>query len=319
MLGKLLADAAEFVGRKGAHAAGSGSLPGCDVSSFQGQPKDWRAQAGRISWAGVKVTEYKSDGTRYVNPDAGADLASLKADGKGRLLYAFGHPTASAAETVSFFAAEARALGLEDSDGVSLDLEVSEGRSPAQVSAWAQEVMSRMRQEFDRTPVCYTFLSFAQEGNCSGLGGYPLWMADPSRTPGHPRVPRPWRTWAMHQYSISGSLDRDVANFATLADMQAALGRRKTAPTILEDPVLVLTGAGADTPVALPDGAKTVRLASVGDTTVNVEFAGAPVRKGIRLSWGHGQLLDVPKGAHSLRVYRPADGSPNVQVSIAVS
>lgn len=322
IMGKLLADAAALVGRKGEHAAGAGSLPGVDVSNWNGVPKDWKQAAGRISWAAVKSTEVALESgrlTAFANADAPADLAFLRQSGKGVIHYLFAHPDTPAQATGQMFAARVRDLGLRDDEGIAIDLEVSNGRSPGQVAAWTQEVAAYLERELERPVIIYSFLSFIQEGNCAGLGSRMLWMADPSSAPGHPRVPKPWKTWRFHQWSISGGLDRDLANFPDLAAMKAAIGRAGAATTLLEDPVLVLTGPGADTPVALPDGAKTVRLASVGDTTVNVEFAGAPVRKGIKLSWGHGQLLDVPKGAHSLRVYRPADGSPNVQVSVAVS
>ena len=82
------------------------SLPGCDVSSFQGPPADWKTAAGKIRWAGVKITELEPGGTRYVNPDAAADWAFLKQQKMGRIAYLFGHPSVSAAESVAFFAAE---------------------------------------------------------------------------------------------------------------------------------------------------------------------------------------------------------------------
>jgi hypothetical protein len=69
-------------------------------------------------------------------------------------------------------------------------------------------------------------VDFAQEGNCAGLGRYPLWIADPSSTKGHPRVPGPWKTWAIHQYDISGAIDRDVAKYATETAMFDALGKK---------------------------------------------------------------------------------------------
>jgi hypothetical protein len=196
-----------------------------DVASFQGPPAQWRSAAGNISWAAVKLTELGASGSRYVNPDAAADWAYLKQNGKGRIAYLYGHPSTSAATTVSFFAAEARKLGLGDRDGVALDLEVTDGRTAAQVARWAVSVQEGLSRTLHRTPVLYTFLSFAEGGNCAGLGRYPLWIADPSSAEGRPRVPGPWRTWAIHQYSQSNNLDRDVANYASRTAMFAALGK----------------------------------------------------------------------------------------------
>lgn len=210
----------------------SGALPGVDVSSFQGPPGDWVAAAGDIDWAAVKLTELQPNGTKYVNPDAPADWNWLHANGKGRIGYLFGHPSTSPTETVDFFITELTAVGLQNSDGAALDLEVTDGLSPAEVSSWALEVQSQLHVKLERIPVLYTFRDFAAEGNTEGLGEYPLWIADPSSPPGHPQVPPPWTTWAIHQYDISGNIDRDVANYASLADMAAALGKPAKEPGV---------------------------------------------------------------------------------------
>ncbi len=133
----------------------------------------------------------------------------------------------SATDTVNFFVHELTKIGLKRTDGVVLDLEVTDGRTPAEVDNWAAAVMADLAKKLHRRPVLYTFLSFAQNGNCDRLGRYPLWIADPSSPRGKPRVPKPWHTWAIHQYDITGPIDRDVANFKSLAAMTDALGRPK--------------------------------------------------------------------------------------------
>jgi hypothetical protein len=218
---------------------------GVDVSSFQGEPASWAKNAGAIQWAAVKITELQPPNSaphRYVNPDAAADWAYLKQHGLVRVAYLFGHPSVAAAATVSFFAQQLNALGVEDGDAIALDHEVTDGLGPAAVSAWAVAVLKGLHTAFGRIPLIYTFLSFATEGNCAGLGIYPLWMSDPSRAAGHPRVPAPWKTWALHQYATSGNIDRDVSSYATPAAMRAALG--KGTPPILKqtrkDPEMIL-------------------------------------------------------------------------------
>jgi lysozyme len=202
-------------------------LHGVDVSSFQGTPANWRDSAGQITWAAVKITELEPNGHHYVNPDAAADWAFLKHRGLNRVAYLFGHPSVSVNQTVTFFLAEVRSLDLDAQDGIALDLEVTDGLGAAAVSRWAQNVARELHNRTSRRPVIYTFLSFARSGNCAGLGGYPLWIADPSSPAGHPEVPRPWTTWTMHQYSITGSIDRDVAKFHSRTAMSAALGKPK--------------------------------------------------------------------------------------------
>jgi len=203
-------------------------LAGCDVSSFQGAPGAWKSAAGDIAWAGVKFTELEPGGTRYVNPDCALDWAWLKTNSKGRIGYLFGHPSVSAADTVSFFISELDRVGVEDTDAVAIDIETNDGHvTPVAVSEWTRTVAADLHTKLDRKPLVYTFRDFAQAGNCDGLDGYPLWISDPSHAAGKPQVPGPWETWAIHQYATTGSIDRDTANYATAAAMFDALGKKK--------------------------------------------------------------------------------------------
>jgi lysozyme len=224
------------------------------VSGYQGPPGAWQGAAGRISWAAVKMTELEPKGIRYVNPDAAADWAYLDRHDKGRIGYLYGHPSVSAADSVELFISEIRRLGLKDTDGVALDLETSDGRTPAEVDAWALSVLQELHRRLGRKPLLYTFLSFAEGGNCDRLGQYPLWIADPSSRRGHPRVPRPWHSWAIHQYVITGPIDRDVGNYASRQAMFADLGKTK------EPDMLNIGGTivGAVASARWPDGVTVV-------------------------------------------------------------
>jgi hypothetical protein len=204
-------------------------ITGVDVSSFQGQPGQWRAAAGDIAWAAVKLTELSAGG-RYVNPDAAADWAFLKAQGLGRVAYMFGHPSQAPAASVGLFSSELEALGLADADAIALDLEVTDGLGPGGVASWARSVMGVLRGAYRRPPLLYTFRSFPASGNCDGLGAYPLWISDPDHPAGQPMVPGPWHRWAIHQYGITGAIDRDVAAYPDLAAMAAALGKPPAPP-----------------------------------------------------------------------------------------
>lgn len=199
-------------------------IAGVDISAFQQGPGVWEKEAGKISFAAVKISELSSAGP-YVSPDAAADWAALGKLGKGRIAYLFGHPGMPASATVSLFLGHLNPLGLEDGDGVALDLEVTDGLHAAAVAAWARDVLALLERETSRSPLLYSFISFIDAGNCAGLGAYPLWLADPSSAPGKPRVPAPWKTWAIQQTGISGAIDRDVANFANLAGFRHALGK----------------------------------------------------------------------------------------------
>ncbi|HMH94370.1 MAG TPA: GH25 family lysozyme, partial [Streptosporangiaceae bacterium] len=93
-------------------------LAGVDVSSYNGLPGQWRAAAGNIAWAGVKMIEL--GGNRYVNPDAAADWAYLKQQGLGRVAYMFGHPSQGAAASADLFGQVLGSLGLADADAICL-------------------------------------------------------------------------------------------------------------------------------------------------------------------------------------------------------
>ena len=242
----------------------SGRLPGVDVSSFQGPPGDWVTAAGDIVWAGVKLTELEANGTRYVNPDAQADWDWLEANKKGRIAYFFGHPSVSADDTVNFFLTELDKAGLHNSDAVCLDLEMSDGLGAAAVSAWADNVQAQLESRLDRPPLLYTFIDFAQEGNCAGLERYPLWIAAPSDPPGQPQVPSPWKSWAIHQYDITGNIDRDVANYADQAAMFDALGKKTTPPNPPSEPDVINLGGNVSAISATrwPDG--EILVAGIG-------------------------------------------------------
>lgn len=205
-------------------------LHGVDLSSFNGPPSTWKSEAGDIAFGAVKISELSAAGP-YTNPDAPADWAALEAMKSGRVAYLFGHPAMGASATVSLFLDTLRPLGIANGDMVALDLEVSDGLGPAAVAAWAASVLGLLKRELDRLPLIYTFVAFAQEGNCAGLEHYPLWIAEPSSPAGKPFVPPPWRTHEIHQYSFGPPLDLDLARYPSLKAMRAALGKHVPAPT----------------------------------------------------------------------------------------
>ena len=201
-------------------------LTGVDVASFQGSPGSWTSAVGNFDWAAVKFTELEPNGTKYINPDAKADVDWLKSNHKARIAYLFGHPSVNAKDTVDFFVSEFNDMGMDDSDGVALDLETTDGLSADKVAAWGADVLSQLHTRLGRTPLVYTYIDFAKQGNCAGLGDYPLWIADPSNAAGHPVVPAPWKTWAIHQYATVANIDRDVADYANQEAMVDALGKQ---------------------------------------------------------------------------------------------
>jgi len=146
--------------------------------------------------------------------------------------YCFAHPAAPVRASVTYFLDVLDGLGLHDDDMIALDYEVSDGLIPRNAAEWALAALELISETTGRPCILYTFRSFADEGYCAGLGRFPLWLADPSSPPGHPSVPAPWHDWSLHQWDLASPLDRDVANFPSLAAMRSALGRKEPKVTI---------------------------------------------------------------------------------------
>ena len=279
-------------------------LAGVDVSSFQGPPGTWMPEAGDIAFGAVKWTELSAAGP-YISPDAEADWAALHGAGLGRIGYLFGHPAMSVTATVDLFLSAIEPV-LLPADAVALDHEVTDGLGPTAVAAWGVDVLRMLKRRLDRSPLIYSFISFAQEGNCEGMGEFDLWIADPSSPAGKPRVPVPWRTFAIHQWSISAPLDRDVAAFASLKAMRAALGKHVPPPKPRRHEPVLLPQVTSYTGVSIPAGVKHVLL-SVGANTARVRYQFLPggTWQNLTLTAQDGaSAIAVPAKATQLRVQR---------------
>jgi lysozyme len=180
-----------------------------DISAWNGIPDIPSLGAAIIA---SKATE----GTGYKSPVFQRDWLNTKAAGKGRIAYHFFHPSISAIAQARFFLDTVKNAGLEAGDCLALDLEQSDGLDSLQVSKTAQQLRDFVQNEVKCSLIIYTYLNFAETGNCAGLGNQPLWIADPSSPEGHPRVPLPWTLWSFHQYGVTKGIDDDVCNFTSM-------------------------------------------------------------------------------------------------------
>ena len=231
---------------------------GIDLSSYQ-PSFDWAAEKGRISFAFAKATE----GRTIRDPEFAANWQHAKALGLVRGAYHFAHPSNGAAVESAAFVATVRAHGLQAGDLLALDLETSDNLSPARVAEFARNWCADVHRATGHTPIVYTFLSFAEQGNCAGLGHYPLWIAEPSAPAGRPVVPSPWSTWKFHQYGTvrvgSNTVDVNVFNGDTAALKRFA---NPAAPTPKPPPKkeaelqsgALNNGTSAVTAIAIPFG-----------------------------------------------------------------
>lgn len=296
---------------------------GIDVSSFQGT-FNWQAEKGSISFAFVKATE----GNTITDPEFARNWQQAKAIGIVRGAYCLGHPRDGAAANAEHFVSVVRARGLEAGDLLALDLEVSDGLAPAQVAAYARNFCADVERATGRPPVVYTFIDFAREGNCAGLGGYPLWIANPSSAPGHPTVPAPWTRWHFHQYATN-IVDRDVFNGDTAALREFA----NPAPAQQEAEEVqsgtLINGANAVTAISIPQGsAKTIGFACdnglqklpTAHLRIAVWDGGWEVHSAVVVDSSKGQTVikfNKPKDTSAISVQRLDAGDVNVGYQVS--
>jgi GH25 family lysozyme M1 (1,4-beta-N-acetylmuramidase) len=198
------------------------SAQGIDVSNFQGQ-FNWPATRG-LSFGIYRLTEgLGGPGTNSPDPTARHNHDGIADRGLHRGAYHFLRPDLPGAAQARYFVDQAAKLGLAELDMLWLDNESDRGVGPARTAACARDFMAEFRHLRPHQPGgVYTFISFATSGHTTGLGSYPLWLADPSDVNTGPKPPPPWARWAFWQWGIRNGEDRDAFN-GTAADLTAWL------------------------------------------------------------------------------------------------
>lgn len=302
-------------------------LRGSDISHYQ-------SSIPSGDFCILKATE----GLDYVDPSFAGWWKTLGQRGTLRGAYHFAHPDNSPTAEADHFLKVVRPV-LRPGDWVVLDHE-KPGSSPAHDAAWARAWCAHVEAAVGYSPVVYSFLSFAREGRCAGLGDRPLWIADPSAPVGHPRVPAPWHSWVMHQYSETGGIDHDV--FQGTADDWRKLGGLKPTPApptphpsptpTTEDDMptgLLLNGSKAVTPISFKRGAyKEVGFIAsdvaqglpVADLKVSVHDIKGWHDSELKVSESYGQPIvkfPDPSTTNGVIVVRADDGQVNVAWEIS--
>lgn len=178
-------------------------IKGADVASFQAVEFDTTG----LSFAFTKATQ----STNYVNSRMSGQAAWMRRKGLVVGFYHFlvkGNIYAQAA----YFVKQAASI---DGDILACDWETNPANSTypsnAEKDAFIKEV-KRLRPTHKVVLYCNT--SFWKSIDKTSYAGDGLWIADPNHASGKPAVQAPW---IIHQYSISGGMDRNVANFTTKA------------------------------------------------------------------------------------------------------
>jgi GH25 family lysozyme M1 (1,4-beta-N-acetylmuramidase) len=197
------------------------SLTGIDVSNNNGIPTVSAALAAATA---AFVIVKASEGEHTADADHDAFVAIARKAGKKVGHYHFGHPTQDPVKEADFFLSKAQA---KPGDLLALDLEASEG-SQAQRMSYALKFLARIKAKTGVKALVYSYTSYlnaliaaSAQADVNTLRSYPLWIADPNHAAGKPSIAG-WTSWTIHQYAISGGLDRnlfagDAAAWAKLA------------------------------------------------------------------------------------------------------
>jgi lysozyme len=200
-------------------------LEGIDVSHWQGTI-DWTRVATKERFAIAKATE----GQTYTDPTYATNRSAARGAGVTWGAYHYAQPDLTANDAVleADHYVDTALLGSGDLRP-ALDLEVSNGLSTADLVAWVQAWVERVRSRVGAAPMIYTNPSFWQNhmGNTTWFAdnGYALWIANWGVS--KPSVPASnWggKGWTFWQYSstgsvpgISGDVDLDRFNGTSLS------------------------------------------------------------------------------------------------------
>ncbi|MFI9842327.1 glycoside hydrolase family 25 protein [Nonomuraea sp. NPDC051941] len=195
------------------HGAGP-LIYGLDISNYE-PLYDWNASPAKFGI--IKATE----GTSFRDASFARHWRELGKKGIVRGAYHYGHPRNNPIAEAEHFLSVVNSQPAKAGDLLVLDLETANGRSVAEVNAWAKTWLSYVKDKTGITPMFYSGWNFANKYG-KGLSEYPLWVAHYSKAKGAITPPADWKSWAIHQYSES-PVDQNVS--ALTADQLRGLGR----------------------------------------------------------------------------------------------
>lgn len=206
--------------------ASGGTLEGIDVSEHNGTI-DWAKvkRSGRV-FAVARV----SDGLQHLDTQFDRNWKGIRDAGLIRGAYQYLRPGQDAVAQADLLIQHMGTLGPGDLPPV-VDVENMNGQSGSVVSAAVRAWVERVKAKTGLDPIVYTASGFWNElPNTAQFSARTLWVANYKAQ--CPSMPTPWKSWAMWQYSetgtvsgVSGGIDLDVFN-GSLAELQA-LARMK--------------------------------------------------------------------------------------------
>jgi len=182
-----------------------------------------KVKAASIDFAFMKATE----STNFVDPEFATNWKNSRASGVMRGAYHFFRPAIDPIQQADYFLS---VMGPSSPGDLppSLDLEVLDNLTGAQVTAAALQFLQHVQQKTNRVPIVYTSARvMTLLGNPAGFTPYKLWVAN--WTTLCPSLPPEWMNWTFWQYSDTGAVDGitsaqlDLDEFnGTLSDLQGS-------------------------------------------------------------------------------------------------
>ena len=164
---------------RGNSSASSVTLPGIDVSVYQGSI-DWHAVAASgIKFVSIKATE----GSTFIDSHLSANWNGAHAAGLYRTAYHFAHPSVDAVAQANHLVDSVNAVGGFPKNSSTmqfmLDLEDADKLGPGQVWDWVQAFMKQLQARTGRPGIIYTGYYFWKDnvGNPLNNLNAPLWVA----------------------------------------------------------------------------------------------------------------------------------------------
>lgn len=192
---------------------------GIDVSNHNGQ-FNWAAYPS-IDFAFMKAVEI-TPGGMYYDTEFPRNMAVTAEQYHRKLVrhpYGFAHPAEAVKPQADALVGYSKDHGMLPGDHFMMDLEVTDGLPAAEVSKFGVAFCHAVNKAAPgHRCIDYTFLAFAEAGNCAGQWPWRLYIADwDVKTP---TVPQPWagrglawKYWQFAQGSADGSKpDLDVFN-----------------------------------------------------------------------------------------------------------
>ncbi len=230
----------------------------------------------------MRVSDWASGmGTDRLFPFGWAQLgaAGLVRGAYWYLMLAPGSPSPEA--QAQAFVHEVKAAGLTAVDLLVCDSEEEHPGLDEGTLAFCAEVMRLTGHRPEMIPV-YSNLSVGSHLVKTSRQFPSFWVAWPNATPPEPAqwAPATWGDWLIWQNGITRQpstgeqVDADQFN-GTAAQLRAFVTGAAAGPVAAiadqEDPMLLSKGAGATTPVALPNGATKIRLFANNSAEVRVD------------------------------------------------